>query len=285
MKPIKNFPCFVWFNDDITFLSSSETTFALSMGSYTDEYMGGSDTGVFAYLPDLGIGGDDAIWTHAGVFIAEKDDAPVYAGVELIHFLGSPKMLANGYISYIATIDDDANGSADTRAFFINDGTTTTVPIKSGDTIGAETVSSVSYAIYTDYGISSDVNHWIVFADMDTGSSLTDGMVVVDGAAAAQEDSDSGVTSHPWDNFDGYAINNSGNYLFSGDTSGAGAEDEFVAYNGTIAVREGDTIDQAYVLLLDAQRVIGPAEEVPRNRTWSVHVGTTVIVRTGSIPV
>ena len=39
------------------------------------------------------------------------------------------------------------------------------------------------------------------------------------------------------------AINNDGVYLFSGDTDGATTTDEFIAYNGVIAIREGDVID------------------------------------------
>ena len=44
-----------------------------------------------------------------------------------------------------------------------------------------------------------------------------------------------------WDNFDLMAINNLGDYLFSGDTDGDGGSDEFIAHNATIVLREGDS--------------------------------------------
>jgi hypothetical protein len=45
-----------------------------------------------------------------------------------------------------------------------------------------------------------------------------------------------------WTNFDAVAVNDSGDYLFSGDTDGATASDEFIAYNGVIALREGAVV-------------------------------------------
>ena len=46
-----------------------------------------------------------------------------------------------------------------------------------------------------------------------------------------------------WENFDSVSINDSGNYLFSGDTTGATDSDEFIAYDARVALREGDILD------------------------------------------
>ena len=76
---------------------------------------------------------------------------------------------------------------------------------------------------------------------MDTGSTTNDGFVYVDGSLVARETDPTGSGDN-WDNFDTVSINTGGHYLFSGDTDGATATDEFIAYDGTIAVREGDSL-------------------------------------------
>ncbi len=60
-------------------------------------------------------------------------------------------------------------------------------------------------------------------------------------AGAAREDSPTGQ-GDDWDNFDNISVNNLGNYIFSGDTDGSTTTDEFLAYNGSIVLREGQLI-------------------------------------------
>lgn len=75
-----------------------------------------------------------------------------------------------------------------------------------------------------------------------TGSTSTDAFLYVDGVLVAQEGSPTGSGSDNWDTFDYVNINNDGNYLFSGDTDGDTTTDEFIGYNGSIVIREGDTV-------------------------------------------
>jgi hypothetical protein len=66
--------------------------------------------------------------------------------------------------------------------------------------------------------------------------------VYLDGVFVAQEGGDAGE-GFVWSAFDIVGVNNAGNYIFTGDTDAPTAIDEFVAYNGVIAVQEGDTLD------------------------------------------
>jgi hypothetical protein len=66
--------------------------------------------------------------------------------------------------------------------------------------------------------------------------------VYVDGAFVAQEGQPTGQGDN-WSTFDVVGVNDDGNYIFTGDTNGATTTDEFLAYNGQILVREGDTLD------------------------------------------
>jgi hypothetical protein len=61
-------------------------------------------------------------------------------------------------------------------------------------------------------------------------------------------------------------INNNGEYVFSGDTDGASTSDEFIAYNGSIVIREGDTIDGYELTSTAYVRVLAI-----RNDGWVAH--------------
>ncbi len=56
-----------------------------------------------------------------------------------------------------------------------------------------------------------------------------------------------GLPGELWDNFDFFGINESGDYLVTGDTDAASALDEFVLVNGVIVLREGDVLPEGTV--------------------------------------
>ena len=89
---------------------------------------------------------------------------------------------------------------------------------------------------------SDNGGHHIHPLDM-VGSTDTDGFLYVDSSLVAREGDPNGSGIDNWDNFDFVSINNTGAYLFSGDTDGVTSSDEFIAYNGAIILREGDTVD------------------------------------------
>lgn len=88
----------------------------------------------------------------------------------------------------------------------------------------------------------------IVRADIDTGSSADDGIVLINGAAVAsgagnlREGDLASDGLDNWDNFDLLDINSAGSYLVTGDTDGDSNSDEFVSIDGQILVRELDTV-------------------------------------------
>ncbi len=113
--------------------------------------------------------------------------------------------------------------------------------------------------------ISDDGSHHIHDLLMGTGSTADDGAIYVDGSLVAREGLPNGAGAN-WDNFDAVSINNTGHYLFSGDDDGPAASDEFLAYDGVIAVREGDSIGG--VTLSSSAAVLGASIN---NAGWAVH--------------
>ncbi|MEM6392270.1 MAG: PEP-CTERM sorting domain-containing protein [Planctomycetota bacterium] len=95
----------------------------------------------------------------------------------------------------------------------------------------------------------------IIVADVDTGASTNDDLVllnnapVASGAGNIKEGDDAtpngGVGN--WDNFDFVDINSDGNWILTGDTAGDSNQDEFLAFNGQVVVKQGDTISEGDV--------------------------------------
>ena len=110
---------------------------------------------------------------------------------------------------------------------------------QTGDTVAGFPIGTTGVGF--DYNYSDNNLHDIQTFILQTGSTTNDDFVVVDGAVVAQESLPNGSGDN-WDNFDAVSINNSGNYLFTGDTDGPTSSDEFLAYNGDIVLREGDVL-------------------------------------------
>ena len=231
---------FVWYDTDITWLNSDGLPDTLTGGEST---MGISDTGGFIYSPS--VNGNDSVWTQNGLLLTEGVAAPGYAPPTLVTFNSRPHMLPSGQAYWVAGVDTTGGASTNARVLYTSvDGTPATIApiLRSGDMVGSYAIAGGSLGVDFDYQISDNASHHIHVLNLDTGSTTWDGIVYVDGVSVAGEGFPSGAGDN-WDNFDALSINNAGDYLFSGDTDGDSATDEFIAYNGVIAVREGDTID------------------------------------------
>ena len=120
----------------------------------------------------------------------------------------------------------------------------------SGRVVDGETVGVGSSSIGFVYQFSRNNENSILELNVERSDTITatnDGRVLVNSQFVAAEDSpavdaSANPTGDNWDNFDRFTINNAGNYLFTGDTSGASDRDEFIAYNGAIQLRQGDAI-------------------------------------------
>ncbi|HEX4956146.1 MAG TPA: hypothetical protein VF017_22385 [Thermoanaerobaculia bacterium] len=230
---------FVWFDTGIAFLDADAVGFTLSGGEST---MGVGDAGQFIYSPS--VDGDDAVWTHNGLLLADGMQAPGFPAGTINTFNSRPQMRPSGQAYWVSGFNDAGGTTTLGRMLYTSSNAmpgTITVVLRSDDLVGGIPIDRPS-GIGFDYAFSDDGSHHIHALLLDTGSTTNDDIVYVDGAMVAREASPSGAGDN-WDNFDSVSINNAGDYLFSGDTDGATGTDEFIAYNSTIAVREGDVLD------------------------------------------
>jgi len=233
---------FVWYNDGFMWFNSNN---ALLSGA-VEFGMGIGDDARYIYSPRYA--DNDAVWTHDGLLLAAGAPSPGMAD-KWVKFNSRPSMLPDGTAYWVAGWTNTAGGSTtDGRVLYRSADTATpviTTVFKSGDQIGGFTILDGSSGVDFDYMVSDNDLHHINVLLMDTGNTANDGFVYVDGALIARELSPAsgGTGAENWDNFDQVSINNTGNYLFSGDTDGDSATDEYIAYNGTISIREGQTVD------------------------------------------
>ena len=228
---------FVWLSDGSTLFYSDVTPDVLSGGEST---MGISSAGDYIWSPSTN--GNDSVRGTGGALILQETVANP-DGLGFITFCSRPQMTASGVGHFVSGINfADPNGSTQARALFRSSGGTITTFLESGDPINAMFNVASPSGIDFDYHFSPDASHVALVLLVDSGSTLNDGVVFVDDAIIAREDDDIVDATEQWDNFDLVNINDSGDYIFTGDTNGATTSDEFLAVNGTIVIREGDTV-------------------------------------------
>ncbi len=230
---------FVFFSAGAIWVSSDGLPAVLTGAEFT---MGIGNLGEFIYSPSTD--GSDSVWTDVGLLAVENVQAPGMPTGTVSTFHSRPTMIPSGQAYWIAGHGDAAGGTSSVGRILYtsSDGapSTTAIIIKTGDSIGGQVVDTSG--IDFDYDLSDNGSHHIHPLDM-VGSTGTDGFLYVDGSLVAREGDPNGSGIDNWDNFDFVSINNSGAYLFTGDTDGDTATDEFIAYNGAIILREGDTVD------------------------------------------
>ena len=212
------------------------------MATLTDLEPRMDSNGMGSWVYAIDIDGADGLYTDLGRFAAAGDPAPGLPMGATYTFLGNPSMNADGSIHYVAGVDVTGDLGVDFYALYRTpDGTPAAAELvlAGGDALDGFTIEDDG--IDFDYAVSEDGAHRINVLNM-TGNPFTDGFVRVDDAYVARELDPSG-DGDSWDNFDLVAINAAGSYLFTGDTNGPQNQDEFIAYNGAIAVREGDVLD------------------------------------------
>jgi MYXO-CTERM domain-containing protein len=234
---------FVWFNTGIVWLNTDATTHTLTNGSF--DRMGVSDTGGFAYAPLAD--SLDSLWTHTGLMFLEGDPAPTMTSFPL-SAIGEPMMLPNGDIWWLGGVDTDADGFTEVEVIYATPAGMpgNTVAIAAGGTaVGTFTWDDFAFDD-TDWMPSKNGAHHIIDGFNNSSSTADDGILVVDGAVVVQEGQSTGGSDF-FTFVDDVSINDTGNYVFAGDTDGATEFDEYIAYNGTIVVREGDQLAGAPV--------------------------------------
>lgn len=228
---------YIWYDTGPVWFNSSDTINALSGGEGT---MGIGNSGEFAYSPS--INGADGAYGNNGIIAVSDVQAPDFPAGTNSTFHSRPRMINDGTAYWISGFDDTGGTSTKGRMLYKQtQGGTPQVVVRSDDVINGETVARSS-GVDFDYHISGGGLSRINVFQMATGSTSNDDRVVANGVTIAGETWPTGQGDN-WDNFDHVSINDSGNFLFSGDTDGATASDEFIAYNGVIAIREGAVID------------------------------------------
>lgn len=232
---------FIFVHDSIFFKSSNLTSPILDPMA---NQCGIDDNNRVMFMGDDEVSEEIIYHSTLGQIIREEDQAPGYPVGAVINILYRPMMLPNGYMYFIASVDEDNNGSTDSRVLYeVSPTGVISIVYTSLNTLsGGEVLSTGSTGYDLDFDVSENQAHTINVVDMNTGNTGNDGGVAVNNALVLQESQPITITEN-WDNFDMVRINSNGDYVISGDTDGPIGTDEFIAVNGTIHVREGDIVD------------------------------------------
>lgn len=230
---------FVWSGAGVIWINSNGLPVLLAGAEFT---MGIGDLGEFVYSPSTD--GSDSVWTDVGLLAIENVQAPGMPAGTNSTFHSRPTMIPNSQAFWVAGHGDGSGGASSVgRILYTStDGTPSTINIifRTGDVIDGQVIDASG--IDFDYDFSDNATHHIHPLDM-VGSTTADGFLYVDGSLVAREGDPNGSGIDNWSSFDFVSINNTGAHLFSGDTDGDSNTDEFIAHNGAIVLREGDTVD------------------------------------------
>lgn len=228
----------VWHSGGFVFNSSDLLPDTATGGEGT---MGVSNSGGFIYSPSFN--GEDAVVTHGGKLLAGGDAMANLPG-RFSTFSSRPRMTPSGTAYWVGGTSATSGGSTSNRhllkATDPTDPMSITAVISGGDVIDGKVVEPG--ASNFDFEMSDNGLHLVQVLDMATGSSANDFHVYRDGSLVLQEGTPVGDGTN-WEGLDIVAVNNLGDWILTGDTTGAAATDEFVAFKGEIMVREGDTLD------------------------------------------
>lgn len=228
----------IWLKDALIFKSDSITDFVLTGG---ESNIGVGNNGQFIYSPSAD--GDDAVWGQNGLILRENTPAPDFPTPLETTFHSRPIMAANGAAYWVSGINDGLGGTS-TQARQIyrqnpNTGDINTV-VRAGDNVDGRIVAPFG-GIDFDFAVSPNDQSFVFVFDDDNAPLTANGNVAVNGIVVATEAAPTGQGDN-WDNFDRVDVNSLGNYIFTGDTDGPTTSDEFIAYNGNIVLRQGDSI-------------------------------------------
>lgn len=221
---------FVWFDGAIVWLNSDALPTVLGGAEST---MGIGDGGEWIYSPSIDT--LDGVWGDQGEILKEEDPAPGY-DKQFISFCSRPQMNADGAATWISGITFPQGGGTIFRTLYV-DGV---VFIDAGTAVDGEIISNAGGLGFA-YDFSRNGINLILKAVIDGPTTSNDVMIVNRGIAAREGDPNG--SGDNWQGFGDCKINDAGDYVFSGDSSGAVATDGFVALNSVIIQREGDLID------------------------------------------
>lgn len=219
-----------------------------------ESFFGLADDGTTAYgatCIDTGtlVSGLDGAFFGGTVVAMQGEPIPSLPGKEF-RFASRPGTTNDGTAYWVSGINDTTSGANEGNGLFTPGG----VLHKTGDVIAGLPAPLGSSAIDFDVRFSAQGSHYILGVDTTATSSadffmLLDGAPIPSGAGVIGEGqpvpaADGGLPGELWAGFDYLGVNEAGDFLITGATSGAGtATDEFISLNGAILYREGDVVD------------------------------------------
>ncbi len=213
--------------------------------------MGIGGGGAFVFQPSLGELA--VIWSHRGLVVREGDPAPGFPAGSVLELSRRPSMLEDGRAFWISEFRDGPGGKGEGRVLYRSPGASpdkVEVVLRSDDLVAGLPIARPR-GLDWNYDVSDDGNHHIHVVQLVTGSPLDDDAVYLDGALAAREGAATGDGDH-WTRFVQVAVNDRGDFLFSGETDGETGNDVVVAFDARPALREGMDIGTEAKLLSEA---------------------------------
>lgn len=219
-------------------------------------FFGGSDLGALSYSPtctDLStlVAGLDCVWLDSTPIAVAEQPIPTLPGKKF-RFASRPGITGSGIPYWVSGISDIATNASEGQALFL--GASSTIVLKPGDPSPAPLVSVLGASAGDfDARFSRNATHYINMITT-TDATTADTHIVVDGAivldAGGNRLSELTLVSvaaggngvEAWQNWGSLGVNEAGDWMVEGDTSGATATDAFIAKNGVLLYREGSIV-------------------------------------------
>ena len=235
----------------------TETT----LGAYTQDnfesFHGISNGGAPIYSASCTVGqqgGVDTVWLGDNLVAAEGLAHPSLPG-QYWNFTSRPGCLSTGTPYFAGGLTTTPFGNTELRGLFLGGGGATVLALGGDPVPGLPEPLHPTAGVSFDFRVSADGSNYLYDATMEgpgvtSGTDVAmvrNGVALFLGGARVQEGttvppSVGGNGTERWNDFDFCGVNDAGDYMFTGRTSGAGGA-EFVVLNGQIAHRAGDLLD------------------------------------------
>jgi MYXO-CTERM domain-containing protein len=224
---------FVFRDNRVIFHNSDD--FALLIGG--EPAMGHGPGDAFVFSPNIGTVSVDALYTDGGLFANTPNQAPgMAAGVTSTSY-ARPAMIDGGAIWWLMGVSDGGTQNRVLATSADGEVGSTMIVLEGGTMVDGMMLDTGAGGIDNDFQVSFDGAHRINVLGLAGGEAV---VAVDDVIVATEGESADGEVN--WQSFDLVAIDNAGNYAWSGDSDADAAANELIAYNGTIVLEEGQTV-------------------------------------------